>query len=162
MCVWGRGICVCVCYLAVSLLFEGFGDERGATLDDRHIFYPPALWQLGVRGDLNQLQAHLLPQRTCQAPELSLRLGQVHRHPSVLGTVPDCFPKGIWDAANYSMCETAVRAHICHDVTDQTFWMVPSVNALPGNLLCQEKAIKIQMCVYIRSLITHWPSSKQR
>lgn len=54
-------VCVCVCYLAASLLFEGFGDERGPTLDDCHIFYPPALWQLGVRGDLNQLQAHLLP-----------------------------------------------------------------------------------------------------
>lgn len=65
-------------YLAASLMFEGPCDERCASLDDRYIFYPPALWQLRVRGDLDQLQAHFLPQRSRQAAKLTLSFGQVH------------------------------------------------------------------------------------
>lgn len=67
-----------LCYLAASLLFEGSGDECRVSLDDRHVVYPPALGQLGVRGDLDQLQAHFLSQGSCQATELTLSFGQVH------------------------------------------------------------------------------------
>lgn len=62
-------------YLAAPLLLERPGDERRVPLDDGHVLYPPALRQLGVRRDLNELQAHLLPQSSGQAPELTLAFG---------------------------------------------------------------------------------------
>lgn len=101
-------------YLASPLLFEGPGDERCASLDDGHIFYPPALRQLGVRGYLNQLQTHLLPQSSGQAAELTLSLGQVHRGLSVLTAFSRHVPKGLWDASHHGVGEAAVRAHVRH------------------------------------------------
>lgn len=65
-------------YLTASLLFKGPGDERSVSLDDGDILYPPAPWQLRVGGDLDQLQAHLLPQSSSQATKLTLSFGQVH------------------------------------------------------------------------------------
>lgn len=105
-------------YLTASLLLEGPGDERDASLDDSHVFYPPALRQLGVRGDLDQLQAHLLPQRPRQTTELTLGFGQVHRDLSVLTTISHRFPKGLWDASHHGVGEAAIRAHVCHDFDD--------------------------------------------
>lgn len=138
-----------MCYLTASLLFEGSGDERGTALDDRHVFYPPALGQLGVGGYLDQLQAHLLPQRPRQASELSLSFGQVHGHLSVLPTVLRHLPESLWDATNYSMRETAVRAHVGHDVTNPPAWMV-----ITGSVsLSLEQAAKRPTSVYIRGLV---------
>ncbi|KAI3358718.1 hypothetical protein L3Q82_015128, partial [Scortum barcoo] len=48
---------------------------------------------LGVRGDFDQLQAHLLPQGSCQATKLTLSFGQVHGHLPVLMTVFPGAPK---------------------------------------------------------------------
>lgn len=104
-----------MCYLTASLLFEGPGDERRVSMDDCHILYPPALWQLGVRGDLDQLQAHLLPQGSRQAAKLTLSFGQVHRGLPVLAAVSRRFPKGLWDAPHHGVGEAAIWAHVCHD-----------------------------------------------
>lgn len=104
-----------LCYLTASLLFEGPGDERRVSLDDCHILYPPALWQLGVRGDLDQLQAHLLPQCSCQATKLALSFGQVHGDLPVLTSVFPSLPKALWDAPHHGMGEAAIWAHVCHD-----------------------------------------------
>lgn len=103
-------------YLTASQLFEGPGDERRASLDDGHIFYPPALRQLRVRRDFDQLQAHFLPQRSRQAPKLTLSFGQVHRwRLAVLAAVPRRFPKGLRDAPHHGVCETSVWDNVCHD-----------------------------------------------
>ncbi len=108
-----------MCYLAASLLFEGPGNERCVSLDDCHILYPPALWQLRVRGDLDQLQAHFLPQGSSQATELPLGFGQVHRHLPVLTIISHHFPKSLWDAPHHGVGESAIWAHICHDFNER-------------------------------------------
>lgn len=155
----GNSVCVCVCYLAASLLFEGFGDKRGAALDDGYVFYPPALWQLGVRGDLDQLQAHLLPQGACQASKLPLSFGQVYRHLSVPAAVVEHFPEGLWDAANDGMREAAVRAHVRHDATDQMRWKVPSVRELAAPGAGNENT---GLRLYLGVFEKHQPNSKRR
>lgn len=104
-----------LCYLAASLLFEGSGDERRVSLDHRHILYPPALRQLGVRGDLDELEAHLLPQGSCQAAVLTLGFGQVHGDLPVLPSVSHSFPtEGLRNATHHGVGEAAVRTHVGH------------------------------------------------
>lgn len=125
-------------YLALSLLFEGSGDERRVSLDDSHILYLPAFWQLGVRWDLDQLQAHLLPQRSSQATKLTLSFGQVHRNLPVLLAVPCFLSKGLWNAPHHGVGEMAIRAHVCHGFNN----VVANIGAVPKislSWLCQER-----------------------
>lgn len=101
-------------YLTAPLLFKGPGNECCVSLDHCHILYSPALWQLRVRGDLDQLQAHLLPQGSGQASKLALDFGQVHRYLPILTILSHHFPKSLWDAPHHGVGEFTIRAHICH------------------------------------------------
>ena len=108
-------------YLAASLLLEGPGDERRVALDDRHVLHPPALRQVRVGGDLDELQAHLLPQGPRQAAELTLSFGQIHRGLAVLPGVCRGLPKGLRDAPHHGVGEAAIRTHVGHVFTERLF-----------------------------------------
>lgn len=102
----------CAPYLKASLLFEGSCDEHRVALDHGNVFDPPALRQFRVCWNFYQLQAHLLPQRTCQHPHLTLGLGEVSLKP--VSTLCQ-LPKGLWDTSDDSMSEAAIWINIGHD-----------------------------------------------